>query len=124
MTLTCFGLILLTTVLHVSGCCRTRNCLNLYNVTLVVATEQELDYMMFMFSMFNSPLPNMRQHAKWYETELKMTNIQVRACPVCKREIMQQKDFTQHLSAKRQLPGRRNRSVLAACHQRGQPLVS
>eukprot|EP00775_Hariotina_reticulata_P007113 gene7113-7327_t len=59
-------------------CNRSRqHCLNLYNVTLVLATEQELDYMMFMFSMFNSPLPNMRQHTRFYETDLNMTRLEM-----------------------------------------------
>ncbi|KAF8060546.1 RPL6 [Scenedesmus sp. PABB004] len=59
-------------------CNRTSNCLNLYNTTTVLASQDEMDYVTFMYSMFNSPLPNMQSHADFYHTELRVTVIDVR----------------------------------------------
>lgn len=36
------------------------SCLNLNNVTLVVPTQEELNYQVFMYTMFNSPAPALR----------------------------------------------------------------
>ncbi|WIA15154.1 hypothetical protein OEZ85_001840 [Tetradesmus obliquus] len=54
-------------------CNRSLNCLNLHNTSTYLASENELSYLTFMYSMFNSPLPNMRQHTDFYHTELKVT---------------------------------------------------
>lgn len=57
--------------------CRMKNCLNLHNSTVVLASQQEMDYLNYMYSMFNSPLPNMRQATTFYHTELGCVIIQV-----------------------------------------------
>eukprot|EP00878_Enallax_costatus_P035629 GHUV01039811.1.p1 GENE.GHUV01039811.1~~GHUV01039811.1.p1 ORF type:complete len:497 (+),score=86.24 GHUV01039811.1:1907-3397(+) len=57
-------------------CPRSKPCLNLINTTSVVATAAERDYLTFMFSMYNSPLPSMRQTTDFYHTDLKVTTLQ------------------------------------------------
>jgi hypothetical protein len=53
------------------------SCLNLNNVTLVVPTQEELNYQVFMYTMFNSPAPALRDLTDFYRTELSTSVIQV-----------------------------------------------
>ncbi len=52
-------------------------CLNLNNVTLVVPTQEELNYQVFMYTMFNSPAPALRELTSFYRADLNTTVIQV-----------------------------------------------
>jgi hypothetical protein len=57
------------------------SCLNLNNVTLVVPTQEELNYQVFMYTMFNSPAPALRDLTDFYRTELSTSVIQVCMAP-------------------------------------------
>jgi hypothetical protein len=51
--------------------------LNLNNVTLVVPSQEELNYQVFMYTMFNSPAPALRELTSFYRTDLNASVIQV-----------------------------------------------
>lgn len=52
-------------------------CIQLQNVTLVIA-ESNLDYITYMFSMFNSPLPGVQRLTEFYAKDLNFTQLTVR----------------------------------------------
>lgn len=52
-------------------------CLPLTNVTLVVPSADEVSYLTFMSTMYNSPSPSLRELAGFYYTDLKMTAFDV-----------------------------------------------
>lgn len=56
-------------------------CLLLTNVTLVIPSADEISYLTFMSTMYNSPSPSLRELAGFYVTDLKMTAFEV--CPQC-----------------------------------------
>jgi len=53
------------------------SCLNLSNVTLVVPSQEELNYQVFMYTMFNSPAPALRDLTEFYRADLNTKVIQV-----------------------------------------------
>lgn len=59
-------------------------CVPLTNVTLVIPSQDEISYLTFMATMYNSPSPSLRQLADFYINDLKMTTFEVR-CPACMR---------------------------------------
>lgn len=58
-------------------------CVPLTNVTIVIPSEDELSYLVFMGTMYNSPSPSLRQLASFYTTDLKMTTFDVSVPPPC-----------------------------------------
>jgi hypothetical protein len=65
-------------VLYCALSCRSASsCLNLNNVTLVVPTQEELNYQVFMYTMFNSPAPALRDLTSFYRDDLNTSIIQV-----------------------------------------------
>ncbi|WIA35332.1 hypothetical protein OEZ86_003786 [Tetradesmus obliquus] len=51
-------------------------CLQLYNCTVVLGTPEELDYISYMWSSYNSPLPSIKATTNFYDTELKTSALQ------------------------------------------------
>lgn len=60
------------------SCRSASSCLNLNNVTLVVPTQEELNYQVFMYTMFNSPAPALQDLTSFYRDDLNTSIIQVR----------------------------------------------
>jgi hypothetical protein len=52
-------------------------CVPVNNVTLVIPSADEINYITFMSTMFNSPSPSLRQLADFYITDLHMTKFEV-----------------------------------------------
>eukprot|EP00883_Tetradesmus_obliquus_P006895 jgi/Sobl393_1/17454/SZX64266.1 len=51
-------------------------CLQLYNCTVVLGSAEELDYLSYMWSSYNSPLPSIKATTNFYDTELKTSALQ------------------------------------------------
>jgi hypothetical protein len=54
-------------------------CAPLTNVTMVIPSQEEISYLTFMGTMYNSPSPSLRQLADFYINDLNMTRFEVRA---------------------------------------------
>jgi hypothetical protein len=52
-------------------------CVPLTNVTMVIPSDDEISYLTFMSTMYNSPSPSLRDLAGFYRTDLKMTAFDV-----------------------------------------------
>jgi len=52
-------------------------CVPLTNVTLVIPSQEEIDYLEFMATMYNSPSQALRSLASFYNTDLRMTKFEV-----------------------------------------------
>lgn len=48
------------------------------NVTMVIPTEREVNYHLFMYTMYNSPAPSLRQLAAFMLTDLGFKQLEVR----------------------------------------------
>jgi hypothetical protein len=54
-------------------------CVLLTNVTMVLPSADEISYLAFMSTMYNSPSPSLQELAGFYRTDLKMTAFDVRS---------------------------------------------
>jgi hypothetical protein len=59
-------------------------CVPLTNVTMVIPSQDEIAYMTFMATMYNSPSPSLRELAAFYHDDLKMTEYQVSRQLICR----------------------------------------
>jgi len=53
-------------------------CVRMNNVTMVIPTEREVNYHLFMYTMYNSPAPSLRQLAAFMLTDLGFKQLEVR----------------------------------------------
>lgn len=59
--------------------CRSATlCVRMNNVTMVIPTEREVNYHIFMYTMYNSPAPSLRQLAAFMRTDLGFKQLEVR----------------------------------------------
>lgn len=64
-------------------------CVPVTNVTLVIPSQEEIDYLEFMATMYNSPSQALRSLASFYSTDLKMTKFEVSIArrPACASQV-------------------------------------
>lgn len=52
-------------------------CVRMNNVTMVIPTEREVNYHIFMYTMHNSPAPSLRALASFMRTDLGFKQLEV-----------------------------------------------
>lgn len=52
-------------------------CVRMNNVTMVIPTEREVNYHIFMYTMYNSPAPSLHQLAAFMRTDLGFKQLEV-----------------------------------------------